>query len=142
MATITKRELVIKITDQLGTKGHEITQQDVLEVVQTLIDEITDSNIKDSNGVTLRAASPFKGSYYIYEINSEGICKTPGASFVIGAGSRVLSKSATVSAPRVTSAGVRDFGGFVIWRNGSTSVFRSPEQINVDLVSIKAGDDF
>jgi DNA-binding protein HU-beta/integration host factor subunit alpha len=43
MATITKRELVIKITDQLGAKGLEITQQDVLEVVQTLIDEITDS---------------------------------------------------------------------------------------------------
>jgi len=43
MATITKRELVIKITDQLGAKGIEITQQDVLEVVQTLIDEITDS---------------------------------------------------------------------------------------------------
>ena len=43
MATITKRELAIKITDQLRTKGHEITQQDVLEVVQTLIDEITDS---------------------------------------------------------------------------------------------------
>ena len=106
------------------------------------IDEVTDSNIKDSNGVTLKPASPFKGSYYIYEINSEGICKTPGASFVIGAGSRVLSKSATVSAPRVTSAGVRDFGGFVIWRNGGTSVFRSPEQINTDLKSIKAGDDF
>lgn len=43
MATITKRELVIKITDQLGSKGLEITQQDVLEVVQTLIDEITES---------------------------------------------------------------------------------------------------
>src|SRR5690606_39326976 len=43
MATITKRELVIRITDHLGTKGIEITQQDVLEVVQTLIDEITES---------------------------------------------------------------------------------------------------
>jgi hypothetical protein len=32
MATITKRELAIKITDQLGAKGFELTQQDVLEV--------------------------------------------------------------------------------------------------------------
>jgi len=41
MATITKRELVIKITDQLGAKGTEVTQQVVFDVVQSLIDEIT-----------------------------------------------------------------------------------------------------
>lgn len=46
MATITKRELAIMITDELGTKGHEITQQDVLEVIQTLIGAITDSLAK------------------------------------------------------------------------------------------------
>jgi len=43
MATITKRVLAIKITDKLGAKGLELTQQDVLEVVQTLIEEITES---------------------------------------------------------------------------------------------------
>lgn len=43
MATITKRELVMKITDTLGKRGIEITQQDALEVVQTLIEEITES---------------------------------------------------------------------------------------------------
>jgi len=43
MATITKRELVMKITDTLGKRGIEITQQDTLEVVQTLIEEITES---------------------------------------------------------------------------------------------------
>ncbi len=41
MATITKRELVIKINDRLGSQGLEITQQQILDVVQTLIDEIT-----------------------------------------------------------------------------------------------------
>jgi DNA-binding protein HU-beta/integration host factor subunit alpha len=46
MATITKRELVMKITDTLGQRGIEITQQDVLEVVQTLIEEITESLAK------------------------------------------------------------------------------------------------
>ena len=42
MATITKRELALKITDTLGARGIELTQQDVLEVVQTLIDEVTE----------------------------------------------------------------------------------------------------
>ena len=59
MATITKRELVIKITDQLGTKGHEITQQDVLEVVQTLIDEITDS-LAQGDTVVMRNFGAFQ----------------------------------------------------------------------------------
>lgn len=43
MATITKRELAINITDRLGEKEFKITQQDVLEVIQTLIEEITES---------------------------------------------------------------------------------------------------
>jgi DNA-binding protein HU-beta/integration host factor subunit alpha len=59
MATITKRELVIKITDQLGTKGFEITQQDVHEVVQTLIDEITDS-LAQGNSVVMRNFGAFQ----------------------------------------------------------------------------------
>jgi nucleoid DNA-binding protein len=42
MATITKRELVTSITDQLGAKGEMITHHVVSEVVQSLIDEITD----------------------------------------------------------------------------------------------------
>lgn len=106
------------------------------------IPEVTDSKIKTSNGTTLGSTSPFKGAYYIYEINSEGISKTPGASFVVGAGARVLSQPSSASPPKVTSAGVRDFGGFVVWRNGSTSVFRSPEQIATELKSISAGTEF
>jgi hypothetical protein len=31
----------------------------------------------------------------------------------------------------VTASGKRDFGGFVIWRNGRTSMFRNPEQIDL-----------
>ena len=34
MATITKRELAIKITDRLGQNQHKITQQEVLDVIQ------------------------------------------------------------------------------------------------------------
>ena len=59
MATITKRELSIKITDQLGTKGFELTQQDVLEVVQTLIDEITES-LAQGDTVVMRNFGAFQ----------------------------------------------------------------------------------
>lgn len=106
------------------------------------IEEITESKLKDANGSALKETSPFKGSYYIYEFNSEGICKTPGASFVIGSGARNLTRSATTQPPKVTSAGKRDFGGFVVWRNGRTSVFRSPDQISAEIKSIGPGKSF
>ncbi len=59
MATITKRELAINITNKLGAKGHELTQQDVLEVVQTLIDEVTDSLAK-GDSVVMRNFGAFQ----------------------------------------------------------------------------------
>jgi DNA-binding protein HU-beta/integration host factor subunit alpha len=59
MATITKRELAIKITDQLGIKGLELTQQDVLEVVQTLIEEITDA-LAQGDAVVMRNFGAFQ----------------------------------------------------------------------------------
>ena len=68
----------------------------------------------------------FDGRYLYYEFNSEGICTTPGASFVVGGGVRPTGEE-----PRVTGAGKRDFSGFVIWRNGRTSLFRNPEQIGI-----------
>ncbi len=59
MATITKRELSIKITDLLGTKGHELTQHDVLEVIQCLIDEITES-LAQGDTVVMRNFGTFE----------------------------------------------------------------------------------
>ncbi len=82
----------------------------------------------------------YAGSYYYYEFNAEGICTTPGASFVLGAGTKNLNNA--TDQPKVTSAGKRDFGGFVIWRNGRTSVFRSPEQIDKDIKDLEAGATF
>ena len=105
-------------------------------------DTISDTAIRDAAGSALKATSPFKGSYFIYEFNSQGICKTPGASFIIGTGSRPLSKSATAEPPRATAGAKRDFGGFVIWRNGRTSLFRSPEQMGSNVNSINSGDTF
>lgn len=59
MATITKRELVIKITDQLGAKGTEVTQQVVFDVVQSLIDEITDC-LSQGDTVVMRNFGAFQ----------------------------------------------------------------------------------
>jgi prepilin-type N-terminal cleavage/methylation domain-containing protein len=76
----------------------------------------------------------YDGRYLYYEFNSEGICTTglgggdgggyTGPSFVIGSGRRNPGE-----APRTTSDARRDFAGFVIWRNGATSIFRDPTQI-------------
>ncbi|MDP4624606.1 MAG: hypothetical protein NWT08_05640, partial [Akkermansiaceae bacterium] len=71
----------------------------------------------------------FNGNYFFYEFNAEGICTNPGASFVIGAGRRSIGQE-----PKTTKE--RDFKGFVIWRNGRTSSYRSPGQITgVDSLS-------
>lgn len=68
----------------------------------------------------------FDGKYLYYEFNSEGICTTPGASFVIGTGVRPDGQE-----PRATGEGKRDFAGFVVWRNGRTSLFRGPDEIGI-----------
>jgi DNA-binding protein HU-beta/integration host factor subunit alpha len=46
METITKRDLAIRITNRLGEANYKLTQQEVLEVIQTLIDEVTESLAK------------------------------------------------------------------------------------------------
>jgi prepilin-type N-terminal cleavage/methylation domain-containing protein len=99
------------------------------------VDEITDARIKD-------VKPTFKGSYFIYEFNDQGISKNPGASFILGSGTRNTSKSSTEQPPRVMAAAKRDFGGFVIWRSGRTSVFRSTDQMGPTMKSLKSGDNF
>ncbi len=59
MPTVTKRHLVISITDKLGLNGNEIRQQDVQAVVQTLIGEITDA-LAQGNNVVLRNFGAFE----------------------------------------------------------------------------------
>lgn len=99
------------------------------------IDEIDDSRIVD-------VKDSYQGTYYIYEFNNQGICKTPGASFIIGSGSRNSSQPAEDQPPKVTAAARRDFGGFVIWRSGRTSVFRSPDQMGSGVTNAQPGDTF
>jgi prepilin-type N-terminal cleavage/methylation domain-containing protein len=68
----------------------------------------------------------FVGDYWYYEFNEEGLSTTPGASFVVGGGSRPMGQE-----PRVTGGSKRDFGGFIIWRNGRVSSFRGPDHIEI-----------
>ncbi len=86
------------------------------------------------------AKRAYEGSYFYYEFNSEGICTTPGTSFVIGSGQK--NSNGADSKPRVTAAARKDFGGFVVWRNGNTSAFRSPSQISSAIDRIKSGAEF
>jgi prepilin-type N-terminal cleavage/methylation domain-containing protein len=71
----------------------------------------------------------YAGTYAYYEFNAEGIFQNPGSSFVVGAG--VRGKEQTN--PKVTKSAEKDFSGFVIWRNGRTSVYRSPKHIEDQL---------
>ncbi len=106
------------------------------------IETVTDAKLRDAGGTALKASSPFKGSFYIYEFNSQGIIKNPGTSFILGNGTRNSAKNSTEQPPRVTKAGLQDFGGFVVWRNGRTSVFRNPAQMGSSVTNLKSGDPF
>lgn len=86
------------------------------------------------------AKTNYRGEYFIYRFNSEGISTTPGASFVVGRGSRSNTQSSAASPPKITGSARRDFGGFVVWRNGGTSLFRNPDQITE--LFPRSGDTF
>jgi len=86
------------------------------------------------------AKTNYNGEYFIYQFNSEGVCLTAGASFVLAAGTRDPSQPSDIAPPIITASGRRDFGGFVVWRNGGTSLFRNPGQVSTTLPS--PGEDF
>jgi prepilin-type N-terminal cleavage/methylation domain-containing protein len=89
------------------------------------------SKIKGAQGVNGAPASAAKaaydGEYFIYEFNSQGIAKSPGAAFILGNGVRPLTKP--TDKPKPVASAKRDFGGFMVWKNGRTSTFRSPDQM-------------
>ena len=67
---------------------------------------------------------------YYFEFNSEGVCVDsenaaldPGAVIVLISGARPRGEEE----PTLLK---NNKVGFVVWRNGRTSVFRSPEQID------------
>lgn len=105
-----------------------------------VIPEIDSSKIKGPNGAAVK--SSYAGKYFIYRFNAQGICQIPGATFIVGSGSRNGAMSGVADQPRLTGAAKKDFGGFVIWKNGGTSVYRSPEQMGAEVRNLKPGDRF
>jgi nucleoid DNA-binding protein len=89
MPTITKRELVMRITDQLGEKGASFTQKDVQDIVQTLIQEITDS-LTQGHTVVLRNFGAFQVKETAAKIGRNP--KQPGSKVVIPARASVKFK--------------------------------------------------
>ena len=100
MATITKRELAIKITDRLGIKGHELTQQDVLEVVQTLIEEITEA-LAQGDTVVMRNFGAFQVREMKAKIGRNP--KNPGKDVLIPARAAVKFKPGKEMKEKVAS---------------------------------------
>lgn len=89
------------------------------------------------------------GIYYIYPFNAQGICAPikptddgEGMSFIIGSGTRNTGKSSVTAPPKVNSSAKKDFGGFVLWRNGSTSAFRTPDQMGPEVKALTPGKEF
>lgn len=89
MATITKRELVLRITDQLGTKGMIFTQKDVHEIVQSLIDGITES-LTQGDSVVLRNFGAFQVKEVAAKVGRNP--KKPGSKVLIPARASVKFK--------------------------------------------------
>lgn len=95
-----------------------------------------------------------QGDYYIYQFSSQGILWEPdsgvdnpdnaleSATFVIGSGTRNLTKTAQEAPPKVVGPTRRDFGGFKVWKSGRSSLFRSPDQISPAMANIQPGDTF
>lgn len=127
----------------LSSRGAILPEQVYFSKKFSLKDHDAGSGTLDEMDVTTAMGKvAYVGKYYYYEFNAEGICATPGASFVIGTGSRGLTTSAVKASPKVNAAGKRDFAGFVVWRNGRTSVFRSPSQISSTIDSLTTGTEF
>ncbi|MEO5916106.1 MAG: prepilin-type N-terminal cleavage/methylation domain-containing protein [Luteolibacter sp.] len=124
----------------LSSRPQLLPDQVYFSETYSVKDQKSGSGALEEMTLSTGVKAPFAGKYFYYEFNAEGISTTPGASFVIGNGSRGLNSP--TDQPRVTSSGKRDFGGFVIWRNGRTSLFRSPAQISKSINDLKTGDKF
>ena len=126
----------------LTSKGTTLPEQIYFSQTYSTVDHEAGTGAIEGNFSIPNAKAAFAGTYFFYEFNAEGIIMTPGASFVIGTGARGTTATAYRTQPKVTAAGKKDFGGFVIWRNGRSSIFRSPAQISTAIQSQTTGATF
>lgn len=134
------RRIVVAVQDVNPTTGMPLATWSLVSRGYTLPDGVFYSmalSTRDGNGgAAMQAESqPLSkatdsGQYVVYEFNSQGLAVNPGATFVIGSGSRPRGQ-----APIVNGNAKRDFAAFALWGNGETSSFRDPQQIvGLDLV--------
>ena len=109
--------------DHAAGSGDMTSRSEAIDIYGALNQPTANSNLSDN--------------YIYYEYNSEGNFNDPGASFIIGVG----NKSPGAQNPKADDSGLKNFGGFVIWRKGTTSLFRHPEQMGLP-AGISRGDDF
>lgn len=123
----------------LSNRGIVLPEQTFFSQTYSKKDQVAGTGSID-NPHTISTGN-YAGSYYYYEFNSEGICSNPGTSFVVGTGTRSPTAAPT-DPPKVTSSAKKDFGGFVVWTNGRTSAFRSPDQISSNIKNLTPGSPF
>jgi len=109
----------------LSSRGYVLPDKVYFSQTYSMKDQKNSTPLDPAYSLT-SGKTEYQGKYIYYEFNSEGICQSPGASFIVGAGVRPSGKD-----PLVAGSSKRDFGGFVIWRNGRTSLFRSPSQMGL-----------
>ncbi|MEN8783078.1 MAG: prepilin-type N-terminal cleavage/methylation domain-containing protein [Akkermansiaceae bacterium] len=76
---------------------------------------------QDRHQLTNQPADTWQCHYY--EFNGQGVCTTPGAGFIVVNGARPSG----VQQPLL--GGKRDLGGFVVLKNGGTTIIRDIEQL-------------
>ncbi|MGE9268828.1 MAG: pilus assembly FimT family protein [Verrucomicrobiales bacterium] len=126
------REMYVVYREVDETTGDEITSQWVRASRPTMLPDKVFFDIEgsqkgvgntadsgsgsiDAESHQLDGGNPSSMNAYYYEFNSEGICQSPGASFVVIEGVMV---GGTMKGDDENKA------GFVVWRNGRTSVIR------------------
>jgi len=108
----------------MANRGYEMPKGTYFSAEYSALDgggKIKDHILDDADIKT-----DYRGKYAYYEFNAEGIFEDAGSSFVVGSGVRPKGQE-----PKTTKGASRDFSGFVVWRNGRTSIYRSPGQIPV-----------
>jgi len=123
----------VYFSQEFSRKDHELGTTEIEKLTSVDIYGGVDQGSANTN---------LSGDYFCYQFNSEGNATDPRegeeykvSSFLIGVG----SKSKGAGNPKVSKDNARNFGGLVIWRKGTTSVFRHPEQMDIDT---QAGDKF
>jgi prepilin-type N-terminal cleavage/methylation domain-containing protein len=134
------RYMVVQFEDdketEVTTDDEWVTASKGVKLPEGVYYSVDLSNLGDAPNTTQSSSKLPGGQSQVcrtYDFNSQGIITQPAPDgndvprFVIRAGSLAPGQSKPKA---VSGAGERNAGGFVIWRNGRTSVFRHTDQIN------------